>query len=237
MGGGPHVRLILRASLWALAISASLFLVYQAYLFGHVWTLRSSHPVSTSFMDLEQQRLSRLDPPGVIRQHWVPYERISRYAKRAVVAAEDSGFTAHRGVEWEAIEQAFRTNRESGEIRFGGSTITMQLAKNLYLSPARSYWRKGQEILIAVMLESVLSKTRILELYLNLVEWGDGVFGIEAAARHYYGVSAAQINPWQAAWLASILPAPKRYDRDRQSQWIERKAGVILRRMPMVSLP
>ena len=231
------MRLILRASVWALAISACFFLVYQAYLFAQVWALRSAQPETTSFMDLEQQRLSRLDPPRAIRQQWVPYERISRYAKRAVVAAEDSGFTAHRGVEWDAIEQAFRTNLESGEIRFGGSTITMQLAKNLYLSPARSYWRKGQEILIAVMLESVLSKTRILELYLNLVEWGDGVFGIESAARHYFGVSAAQLNPWQAAWLASILPAPKRYDQDRQSRWIERKAGVILRRMPMVSLP
>jgi len=231
------VRLIWRMGRWALVIGASFFLVYQAYFFVQVWLLRSAEPATTAFMAIEQQRLSRLKPPRTIRQQWVPYDRISRYAKRAVIAAEDSGFTAHRGIEWDAIEQALRTNRESGEIRFGGSTITMQLAKNLYLSPARSYWRKGQEILIAIMLESALDKTRILELYLNLVEWGDGVFGIEAASRHYFGVSAAQINPWQAAWLASILPAPKRYDRDRRSQWIERKAGVILRRMPLVSLP
>lgn len=231
------MRLIWRTGRWALVVGAGFFLVYQAYFFVQVWFLRSAEPATTAFMAIEQQRLSRLSPPRTIRQQWVAYDRISRYAKRAVIAAEDSGFTAHRGIEWDAIEQALRTNRESGEIRFGGSTITMQLAKNLYLSPARSYWRKGQEILIVTMLESTLDKTRILELYLNLVEWGDGVFGIEAAARHYFGVSAGQINPWQAAWLASILPAPKRYDRDRRSQWIERKAGVILRRMPLVSLP
>jgi len=223
---------------WRLALLlVGALLIYQAYLFAQVVWYRSHDPQSTAFMDRERQRLARETPPITIRQTWVPYEQISRSVKQAVIASEDSGFMVHQGVEWDAIRQAMRVNRETGEIRFGGSTITMQLAKNLFLSADRSYVRKAQELVIAQMLEAVMDKERILELYLNTAEWGVGVFGIEAAAQHYFGRSAARLTARQAAWLAAILPSPKRYDRNRNSRWIERKTGIILRRMPMVSIP
>ncbi|MCD8505595.1 MAG: monofunctional biosynthetic peptidoglycan transglycosylase [Burkholderiaceae bacterium] len=222
-----------RVFVWMLAA----VLLYQAYLFASVVWYRWFDPQETAFMADERTRLSRLDPPKAIAQTWVPFDQISRYAKRAVVASEDTGFMAHRGIEWEAIEQAARVNFESGQIRRGGSTLTMQVAKNLFLSSDRSYIRKGQEILIAMMIELVWDKQRILEVYLNIAEWGVGVFGIEAAAKHYFGVPASRLNPRQAAWLAAILPAPKRYDRQRRSSWIDRKTGIILRRMPQVQIP
>ncbi|UOD51188.1 monofunctional biosynthetic peptidoglycan transglycosylase [Orrella daihaiensis] len=212
-------------------------LAYQAYLFGSVVWYRWFNPQETAFMADEQARLSKLEPPKSIEHVWVPFNQISRYAKRAVIASEDTGFTEHSGIEWEAIEQAARANFASGQIRLGGSTITMQVAKNLFLSSDRSYIRKAQEIVIAFMIEVAWDKQRILEVYLNVAEWGVGVFGIEAAAKHYFGVPASRLNPRQAAWLAAILPAPKRYDRQRQSAWVERKTGIILRRMPQVQIP
>jgi monofunctional glycosyltransferase len=212
-------------------------LLYQAYIFTQVLWLRWHDPQSTAFMQREGQRLARETPPQIIRHTWVPYDQISRSVKQAVISSEDSGFMAHQGVQWDAIRNAMRVNRETGEIRFGGSTITMQLAKNLFLSSDRSYVRKAQELVIAKMLEAVMDKERILELYLNTAEWGVGVFGIEAAAEHYFKRSAAGLTPRQVAWLAAILPSPKRYDRNRNSRWIERKTGIILRRMPMVSIP
>lgn len=224
---------IWRLIVWVMAA----VLVYQAYLFASVVWYRWFDPQETAFMADERARLSRLEPPGAIVQTWVAYDQISRYAKRAVISSEDSGFMDHRGVEWKALEQAFKTNRESGQIRFGGSTITMQVAKNLFLSSDRSYIRKAQELVIAMMIELVWDKQRILEVYLNIAEWGVGVFGIEAAAKHYFGVPASRLNPRQAAWLAAILPAPKRYDQQRRSSWVERKTGIILRRMPQVQIP
>lgn len=222
-----------RSAVWVVAV----VLLYQAYLFGSVAWYRWFDPQETAFMADEQARLAELDPPKSIEHAWVSYDQISRYAKRAVIASEDTGFMDHSGIEWEAIEQAARANFESGQIRRGGSTITMQVAKNLFLSSDRSYIRKAQELVIAMMIELVWDKQRILEVYLNVAEWGVGVFGIEAAAKHYFGVSANRLNPRQAAWLASILPAPKRYDRQRRSSWIERKTGIILRRMPQVQIP
>lgn len=224
---------IWRLFVWILAA----VLLYQAYLFGSVVWYRWFNPQETAFMADEQARLSRLDPPRTIEQTWVPYDQISRYAKRAVIGSEDTGFIEHSGIEWEAIEQAARANLESGQIRRGGSTITMQVAKNLFLSSDRSYLRKAQELVIALMIELVWDKQRILEVYLNIAEWGVGVFGIEAAAKHYFGVPASRLNPRQAAWLAAILPAPKRYDRQRRSSWVDRKTGIILRRMPQVQIP
>jgi monofunctional biosynthetic peptidoglycan transglycosylase len=212
-------------------------LAYQAYLFAGVVWYRWFDPQHTAFIADEQARLSRLTPPRAIEQTWVPYDDISRYAKRAVISAEDTGFVEHSGIEWQAIERAARANLESGEIRRGGSTITMQVAKNLFLSSDRSYIRKAQELIIAMMIELVWSKQRTLEVYLNIAEWGVGVFGIETAAKHYFGVPASRLSPRQAAWLAAILPAPRRYDQDRGSAWIQRKTGIILRRMPQVQIP
>jgi len=195
------------------------------------------NPTSSVFIDAEQDRLSQSQRPKRITQTWVAYDQISRYVKRAVLASEDSGFVQHDGVEWNALEEAARANLEHGSIKRGGSTITMQVAKNLFLSSDRSYWRKAQEIAIATLIEVILDKRRILEIYLNIAEWGVGVFGIEAAAQHYFNVPASKLNPWQAAWLAAILPSPKRYDLNRKASWPDRKAQIIIRRMPQVALP
>ena len=222
---------------WPLALFVVVVLSYQVVIFSSVVWMRWNNPGSTAFMDLERERLASLRPAVKIRQTWVPYNAISRSIKQAVIAAEDSGFSQHDGIDWEAMERAARENLKRGKIRRGGSTITMQLAKNLFLSPERSYLRKAQEVVAAGMMELVLDKRRILELYLNVAEWGVGVFGIEAASRHYFGVSASALDPIQSAWLASILPAPRRFDRQRESEWISEKSLIILERMPKVALP
>jgi monofunctional biosynthetic peptidoglycan transglycosylase len=211
--------------------------VYQAYLFMSVAWLANNNPATTAFITAEKDRLAQQKPVKPIRQTWVSYSAISPNLKRAVLAAEDSGFTEHDGVEWDAIEKAALENLKKGKIKRGGSTITMQLAKNLFLSADRSLLRKGQELIITFMIEAVLDKRRILEIYLNVAEWGEGVFGIEAAARHYYGVSAQELSLEQSAWLASILPAPKRFDKNRGSAFVRNKAEVIQARMPQVVLP
>ena len=222
---------------WPIATLLTVVVVYQAYLFMSVAWLANNNPATTAFITAEKDRLAQQKPVKPIRQTWVPYNKISPNLKRAVLAAEDSGFTEHDGVEWDAIEKAALENLKKGKIKRGGSTITMQLAKNLFLSADRSLLRKGQELIITFMIEAALDKRRILEIYLNVAEWGEGVFGIEAAARHYYGVSARELSVEQSAWLASILPAPKRFDKNRGSAFVRNKAEVIQARMPQVALP
>jgi monofunctional biosynthetic peptidoglycan transglycosylase len=223
---------------WPVGLLVGLVLVAQLFFFTQVVWLRFVDPTTTSFMRAEQARLSMVQSrPVVLRHRWVDYSRISSQAKRAVVAAEDSGFTQHDGIDWEAIEKAARDNLRKGKIKRGGSTITMQLAKNLFLSSERSFVRKAQEVVLTGMLELVHDKRRILELYLNVAEWGVGVFGIEAAAQHYFGIPAAALTAEQSAWLAAILPAPRRYDRNRQSDWLQEKSIIILERMPKVAIP
>jgi len=143
----------------------------------------------------------------------------------------------HEGFDWEAIEKAREKNRQKGRVVAGGSTISQQLAKNLFLSPDRTPWRKGQEAIITVMIEQVLGKRRILEIYLNVIEWGDGVFGAEAAARHYFSTSALGLSAGQSARLAAMVPNPRYYDRNRSTPWLERKTRIILARMPQAELP
>ena len=222
---------------WPLGILIAALLAYQVSLLAQVVWMRWNAPESTAFIDPERARLKESRANVSIRQTWVPYGAISIYAKQAVIAAEDAGFNDHDGVDWEAIEKAARDNLRKGRVHRGGSTITMQLAKNLFLSANRSYLRKAQEFIITGMLEVVLDKRRILEIYLNVAEWGVGVFGIEAASRHYFGVSASQLDSAQAAWLASILPSPKRYDRRRESEWLSEKSLIVLERMPKVRVP
>jgi monofunctional biosynthetic peptidoglycan transglycosylase len=232
------MRRIWRWLRWPVGLFLGLVLVAQLFFFAQVVWLRFVDPTTTSFMRAEQARLSTVQSrPVVLRHRWVDYSRISSQVKRAVVAAEDSGFTQHDGIDWEAIEKAARDNLRKGKIKRGGSTITMQLAKNLFLSSERSFVRKGQEVVLTGMLELVHDKRRILELYLNVAEWGVGVFGIEAAAQHYFGIPAAALTTEQSAWLAAILPAPRRYDRNRQSEWIQEKSIIILERMPKVAIP
>jgi monofunctional glycosyltransferase len=227
-----------RWSRWPIGLVLGLVLVAQLFFLAQVVWLRFVDPGSTSFMRAEQARLTgEKTKPVALAHRWVNYNQISSHAKRAVIASEDSGFTQHDGVDWEAIEKAARDNFRRGKVKRGGSTITMQLAKNLFLSADRSYLRKAQEFLLTGMLEVVHDKRRILELYLNFAEWGVGVFGIEAASQHYFGIPASALAAEQAAWLAAILPAPRRYDRNRESAWIQEKSLIILERMPKVAIP
>lgn len=218
-------------------VAVLLVAAIQAWFLARVVIMAYADPASTAFMDSERDRLAAQKPPISIRRVWVPYAAIAPVMKLAVIASEDARFMAHWGVDWGAVRAAFRTNERRGRIALGGSTISMQLAKNMFLSPDRSYWRKGQEIVIAHMMEAVLGKRRILEIYLNSVEWGVGVFGVEAAAKHYFNKSAAQLSAREAAWLAAILPAPKRYDRQRTSQFLNRKTAIVLRRMSASNYP
>lgn len=165
------------------------------------------------------------------------YPHISSHLKRAIVASEDAKFLNHDGFDWEGIQDAWEKNLQKGRIVAGGSTISQQLAKNLFLSSQRTPWRKAQEAVITVMLEMVLDKQRIFEIYLNVVEWGDGVFGAEAAARYYYRTSAAKLAKPQAAKLAAMLPNPRYYDSHRNDRRLLRKSAIIVRRMTYADIP
>src|SRR5690606_3903481 len=173
-----------------LLILVALLLGYQLWLFGHVLHWKTNNPSETSFMAIQLDELRARNPRAELAHQWVTYERISMNLKRAVVAAEDDRFMDHSGLDWTGIQYALKKNKRKGESVAGGSTITQQLAKNLFLSPSRSYVRKAQEAVIALMIELLWDKRRILEVYLNVVEWGNGVFGAEAAARHDFHTSA-----------------------------------------------
>jgi len=181
--------------------------------------------------------LQEKNPDTQLKQKWLPYERISRNLKRAIIASEDANFSGHDGVDWDALEKAYEKNSKRGRVVSGGSTITQQLAKNLFLSGQKSYIRKGEELIITLMLETVMDKKRIFEIYLNVVEWGNGVFGAEAAARHYYGISASNLSAAQAARLAVMLPNPRYYDQRRGSAYLQKRTNLIMRRMGASTLP
>ena len=210
-------------------------------------------PASTAFQRSEAWRLVTETHELRWRQEWVPQDRIANHLKRAVLASEDAAFVDHAGVEWDAIEKAWERN-QAAEAKaqrgrpgaqgkpaepkvVGGSTITQQLAKNLFLSGERTVVRKGQELVLTWMLEALLSKRRILECYLNSVEWGEGVFGAQAAAQHYYRIDAAQLGANAAARLAVMLPAPKRFEKRPQSPYLQMRAQSITARMGAVALP
>ena len=190
-----------------------LFVAYQLWLLGHVLWWKWMPPAETSFMSLRLDEISRDKPDAELHYRWVPYEKISIHLKRAVVAAEDDTFVDHEGFDWEGIQKAIEKNQKKGRMVAGGSTISQQLAKNLFLSPSRSYLRKAEEAIITVMIEALWDKRRILEVYLNVVEWGNGIFGCEAAAQRYYRLPAAQLGPAQAARLAVMLPNPRKYEK------------------------
>ena len=209
----------------------------QCWYYAHVLWWQSYQPVTTAFMDARIERLRAKDARAKLAHQWVPYDRISAQLKHAVVAAEDAKFVGHEGFDWEAISKALEKNEKKGRVVSGGSTISQQLAKNLFLSGERSWLRKGQEAVITWMLESTLSKRRILELYLNFAEWGEGVFGAEAAARHHFGVNAAALSAQQAAFLAAILPSPRRYAAGRATPYVAGRIQTILGRMPAAQIP
>jgi len=213
------------------------FALYQGWFLAHILYWAKHNPETTRIMELRLQTLRVKAPRAQLLHRWVDYDRTSVHLKRAIVAAEDAKFVDHEGFDWEGIQRALEKNQRRGKVVAGGSTITQQLAKNLFLTGERSLLRKGQEAIITAMLEMVMSKRRILEIYLNVVEWGEGVFGAEAAARYYFGVSAATVTPQQAARLAAMLPRPRFYDRNRESQYLAQYADTIMARMPAAQVP
>jgi len=177
------------------------------------------------------------NPAAELRHQWVSYAKISNNLKRALISAEDAKFIDHEGFDWEGIQKAYEKNLKKGKIVAGGSTISQQLAKNLFLSTKRTPWRKAEEAVITLMLEAVMDKRRIFEIYLNVIEWGNGVFGAEAAARHYYRISAAQLSAEQSARLAAMVPNPRYYDTHREARGLLRKTEIILGRMNDAEIP
>lgn len=222
---------------WIILGPLLLVLLVQLYFFIMVCWYSQFDPGSTSFMRQQLSELRDNNPNATLKHQWVPYERISPNLKRAVVASEDANFSEHGGVDWEAMERAYERNNRRSKVVGGGSTITQQLAKNLFLSGSRSYLRKGQEMVIAFMLETVMSKQRILELYLNVVEFGRGVFGAEAAARYYYKKPAARLSQAEAARLAVMLPNPRYYDKHRSTNYLQRRTNAIVRQMRFAEVP
>lgn len=231
------LRSFWRWSRLGLAALVLLLLAWQGWYLGWVVWWKFVNPSTTSFMSLRLDELREKDPRAELKKQWVPYERISAHLKRAVIAAEDAKFSEHEGFDWEGIQKALEKNQKKGKIVAGGSTISQQLAKNLFLSASKTPWRKAQEAVITLMLEAVLDKRRILEIYLNVVEWGNGVFGAEAAARHYYGASAAQLSAEQAARLAVLLPNPRKFGRLPNSPYLAARSQVILGRMNSADIP
>lgn len=227
-----------RRLLWLILLSS---LVLQGYFALRIALWAVIAPSSTTFMRAAQLRILKSGEPVSWRHEWVPYGAISPYLKRAVVASEDATFLTNDGVDWDAIRNAWDRNHSTHNERrgklVGGSTITQQLAKNLFLSPERDYLRKGQELIITFMLEGILGKRRILEIYLNSVEWGDGIYGAQAAAQTYFHSSAARLSPAQAARLAVMLPAPRIYQKRLYSSYMNARTAVIAARLWQVQVP
>ncbi len=215
----------------------ALLLLYQLWIAAHIWWWVGHNPSTSSFMDDRLEIMQDKNPKAGLQHTWVPYKKISGNLKRALIASEDAKFVDHEGFDWEGIQKAYEKNLRKGKIVAGGSTISQQLAKNLFLSTRRTPWRKGEEVLITVMLEYMMEKERIFEIYLNVIEWGNGVFGAEAAAQHYYQSSAAQLSAEQAAKLAAMVPNPRYYDRHRDARGLARKTDIILARMNYVEIP
>lgn len=249
-----------------LALLVISLLALEVFFAGRIALMAVVAPQSTTFQRSEIWRLLTEHGELAWRQQWVDNDRISNHLKRAVIASEDAAFTEHGGVDWDALEKAWEKNQraearaEKQALRdekrranrpaatattpkrpepriVGGSTITQQLAKNLFLAGERNFARKGQEIVVTFMLEALLSKQRILEIYLNNVEWGEGVFGAEAAAQHYFRTAAANLGSYPSARLAVMLPAPKRFEKRPASGYVLSRAATIQARMGSVDLP
>ena len=232
---------------WVLILGLAA-LALELFMVARIAMMALVNPQSTAFQRSEATRIVRERGTLGWRQQWVPYGQISDHLKRAVIASEDASFAMHEGVDWEAMEKAWdrnaRAERQASQSRgnrpakiVGGSTITQQLAKNLLLSGERTLLRKGQELVLTLSLELFLSKERILEIYLNNVEWGEGVFGAEAAAQHYFRKGAAKLTPFEAARLAVMLPRPRYFEKRPASAYVSDRAATIVGRMADVELP
>ena len=214
-----------------------IILVYQLWIFLHICWWVNHNPSTSAFMEDRLEVLQEDNPDAVLKHRWVDYKKISANLKRALIAAEDAKFVDHEGFDWEGIQKAYEKNLKKGKVVAGGSTISQQLAKNLFLSTKRTPWRKAEESMITVMLEATMSKRRIFEIYLNVIEWGNGIFGAEAAAKYYYHTSAKNLSEEQAATLAAMVPNPRYYDKHRQAKGLMRKTGIIEARMNSAEIP
>jgi monofunctional biosynthetic peptidoglycan transglycosylase len=211
---------------------------------GYLWftvpdvrPLRTTPPASTAWMDMRAREARAAGKPVRKVQRWINYSRIAPALVRAVLVSEDAAFWSHNGVDFDEIKASIETSFETGQPMRGASTITQQLAKNLYLSPSRNPTRKLTELFITRRLEAELTKRRILELYLNEIEWGDGIWGCDAAAREYFGVSAAEVTPSQAALMAAVIINPRRYSPAHPNAFMLRRQALILKRMGEVAPP
>jgi monofunctional biosynthetic peptidoglycan transglycosylase len=231
-----RVRIILRVLIAVPAIGFAVLVL--AYLtLPDVRSLKTSNPSTTAFMELRAREARAKGRQPRRLQRWVSYTRISPHLKRAVLVAEDDAFWQHEGVDFEQLQESFEADWTRGRLARGGSTITQQLAKNLYLSPSKNPLRKLRELIIARRLEAELPKSRILELYLNLIEWGDGIYGIESAARTYFQVSAADLDPTESALLAAAIVNPRLLNPAHPTGRLIRRQRLILQRMGAVEPP
>lgn len=217
----------------AVLLGLALFALAAAYVLWlpDVRPLKRTPPKTTAYIELRRREAAAKGHKLDLRWTWVPADQISENLKSAVVTAEDDAFYRHDGVDWGALRAAFKRDRKEGKLSVGGSTIDMQLARNLYLSPSKNPLRKLKEVLIARRLDRTLGKRRVLELYLNVVEWGKGIFGCEAAARAYFSKSCAQLTPDEAVAMAVVLPNPRRWDPSKPGKYVARNSARIVRRM------
>ncbi|MDO4427650.1 MAG: monofunctional biosynthetic peptidoglycan transglycosylase [Moraxella sp.] len=216
---------------WVIAPLLLLCISFHLLVVG-LLALWETHPVENSMFMLTHRLKG-----GSVTQTWVEYEDIAKSIKQAAIASEDAKFTTHNGFDLDAINIALKANEASGTISMGGSTISQQLAKNLFLTSHRSYLRKAEEAIITVMMEKMWDKKRILTVYLNVVEFGNGIYGVEAAAQHYFKKSAAKLNKEQSALLISMLPNPKYFEQHMDNRRLQNKKRIILKRMPSATLP
>jgi monofunctional biosynthetic peptidoglycan transglycosylase len=214
-----------------IGIPVTILSSYWPLIFPDVAFLATDNPSTTALMEARLEGARRQGRPYQREWSWVPLSAMSPHLQKAVIMAEDASFYSHDGFDWEGIRDALVRNVGARRLHRGGSTITQQLAKNLYLSSDKTLWRKAREALITLALERHLTKTRILELYLNVAEWGQGVYGAEAAARHHFAKSAMELSPEEAALLAAILPSPRAYDQLRMTRYLSVRQQQILRWM------
>jgi len=231
------VKLVAHRIKQAVALLLLLGILWQGWYLGWVVWWKYANPNMTSFMAERLDELQDKNPTAQLKHIWVPYEKISLRLKQAAVASEDDKFVEHDGFDWEGMQKALEKNQRKGKIVAGGSTISQQLAKNLFLSASKTPWRKAEEAVITVMIELLWDKRRILEVYLNSVEWGQGIFGAEAAAQRYFKISAAQLGGEQAARLAVMLPAPRRYEKSPYSAYLNYRTQLVLGRMQYSEVP
>lgn len=216
------IKIFIFLVLLSLIAGIGFYMVYP-----DVSRLKKENPKKTSFMEYREDEWKKKGKKVRIQKKWISLGQISPYVMKAVIIAEDDKFWSHKGFDLDAIQKALEKDLEKGKLKFGGSTISQQLVKNLYLTPSKNPLRKAKEAIITWRIERSLQKRRILELYLNVVEWGEGIFGIEAAAQHYYSKPAMALSPQEAARLAAVLPNPRRYRPTGSSQYVEKRATII----------